>query len=328
MGMVWFIAAALSLLFWGFCAFSLGGALAGWSSYQDQYGVELFTWIQGFPLWRDAIWGASIALGLLGSLLMFARVRLAGDVLFGAFVLLAAGFAYDLALDGGMLNLGRKGLLASSILMGLAGLSALAGYASAGKANTLAKSKQSAASSDAVASAAASAQAPTPAPSTAPTPKASAPPRYTATLAEAPATDQDDLGASAEPVPETITPIPEAEALTASGPASEPLLGAPANDQADLGAAPAPVADAIAANEEADQPASKAASESMPDDAVVAAARPSEASFEAPSPAPAAPAPEETSPPADTHLPEASANDQDGQDAPPESVDEAKNLNP
>lgn len=135
MRIVFFVLALLALAFWGFGVFDMWALLSGWPPYVDQYGADMFAWIQGFPIWRKTIWGASLGFGLLGSLLLFARDRLSGPALLTAWLLMAGGFGYDLAFQDGARNYGQDGLIASGVLVALAALFAWVGFASVGRAS-------------------------------------------------------------------------------------------------------------------------------------------------------------------------------------------------
>ena len=80
MRIIWLLVAVLALAFWAFGAFDMWALLTGWPPYRQQYGEDLLTWIQAYPVWRTTMWGASIGLGLVGSLAMLTRSRLAKDL--------------------------------------------------------------------------------------------------------------------------------------------------------------------------------------------------------------------------------------------------------
>ncbi|QGZ93351.1 hypothetical protein [Terricaulis silvestris] len=134
MRIVFFILALLALAFWGFGVFDMWATLTGWPPYVDQYGADMVAWIQGFPVWRQTIWGASLGFGLIGSLLLFTRDRLSGPALLIAWLLFACGFGYDLAFRDGVRNYGQDGMIASGALVALAAFFAWIGYASSGPA--------------------------------------------------------------------------------------------------------------------------------------------------------------------------------------------------
>ena len=98
MRIVFFIVALLALAFWAFAAFDMWAALTAWPPYAEQYGTDMFAWIQGFPLWRKAILGAGVAFGVVGSLLMFSRAQFAGPALLFAWLLLAGGVSYSVGI--------------------------------------------------------------------------------------------------------------------------------------------------------------------------------------------------------------------------------------
>lgn len=211
MRIVWALVAVLSLLFWSYGVFDMWATLTSWPPYEAQYGAELFAWIQGFPLWRKAIWGMSIALGATGSLLMFTRMRLAGYALFAAFLLMAIGFAYDLTLQDGARQYGQDGLIASGALVAVALLFAVAGFASARKA------------------------IPSDKPAVAPTPAHAAPRRATPPATPAPP-------AAAVPESPASPPAPEGAVPDASPPASAETLAADSLPSAAALSSPPPAA--------------------------------------------------------------------------------------
>jgi hypothetical protein len=127
------ISAIVALLFWGYGVFDMWASLTSWPPYVEQYGEEMFAWIQGFPLWRKIVWAGSIACGLAGAVLMFARTKLAGDFMLAAVGLVVVGFAYDLVFEDGVENYGRQGLIVSVIIIALSSYFAWAAYASSRK---------------------------------------------------------------------------------------------------------------------------------------------------------------------------------------------------
>jgi hypothetical protein len=138
MRIAFFVVAVLALAFWGFGAFDMWAALTGWPPYADQYGANMLAWVQGFPLWRKAIWAASIGFGIIGALLMFARLRVAGAIFLLAWLLLACGFGYDLAFQEGIRNYGQNGVIASGVLIAVAALFVWAGFTCAAPARAAA----------------------------------------------------------------------------------------------------------------------------------------------------------------------------------------------
>jgi len=223
MRIVFFVVALLALAFWGFAVFDMWAMLTAWPPYAEQYGADMFAWVQGFPLWRKAVWGASVGFGVIGSLMMLARVRGAGPVLLLAWLLLAGGFAYDVALQDGAQNYGQQGVIASAVLIVLAALFAWAGFAATAKS-----SKPGLAASSPPAQ---TVTAPSPEPTTlaaspvevapAPTPVEAAP----APMTEATPTPTEAAPAPTESAPPEeatpISPLPDSSAVSAPESASQ-----------------------------------------------------------------------------------------------------------
>ncbi len=244
MRIVFFVVALLALAYWGFAIFDMWAVLTAWPPYAEQYGADMFGWIQDFPLWRKAVWGASVGFGVIGSLMMLARVRGAGPVLLLAWLLLAGGFAYDVALQDGAQNYGQQGLIASAVLTGLAALFAWAGFAATAKS-----SKPASAASSPPAQAV---KTPSPEPTTlaappvevapAPTPSEDAPaptetPPAPGTPAPAegePAPTTDAAPTPTETAPAPIEPPPLAQAEPASPLPESPAVSAPESAAQDV----------------------------------------------------------------------------------------------
>jgi hypothetical protein len=123
------VSAVVALLFWCYSAFDMWATLTAWPPYVQQYGHDMFAWIQGFPIWRKLLWGVGIALGAVGALLMFPRARAGGDFMLAAVGCMVAGFSYDLVFEDGLKNYGAQGLIASVVLIALAAFLTWAAYA-------------------------------------------------------------------------------------------------------------------------------------------------------------------------------------------------------
>lgn len=238
MRVVWFIVGLLALTFWGFAVFHMWAVLTAWPPYAEQYGADMFAWVQGFPLWRKAVWGASVGFGVIGSLMMLVRVRSAGPILLLAWLLLVSGFAYDVVVQEGVQNYGQQGVIASAVLIILAALFAWAGFAATAKS---AKPTLAASSSPAQA-----VTAPAPAPE--PTPQASPP----VVVAPAP------TPAEAPPAPALTeappTPIEAASAPTEPEPSVPPPSEGPAPDSLAVSAPESAAQDASMGAEDSDTP--------------------------------------------------------------------------
>jgi hypothetical protein len=123
------IVGLLALAFWGFSVVDMYWMLTGNEDYLADYPPEMISWVQDFPLWRKVVWGASIAAGVLGALLLFLRSGLAGHLLLLGWMLMAVGFVgHDLLMANGLENYGQTGIIASLGLLGVALVFPVAGY--------------------------------------------------------------------------------------------------------------------------------------------------------------------------------------------------------
>jgi hypothetical protein len=119
----------LALAFYGFSIVDMYWTLTGNEDYLVDYSPEMIAWVQGFPLWRKVIWGASIGFGVLGALLLFLRSVFAGHLLFLAWLLMLGGFVgHDIIMANGLENYGRLGIIASVILIVVALVFSIAGH--------------------------------------------------------------------------------------------------------------------------------------------------------------------------------------------------------
>jgi len=110
----------LAIAFYGILAVDMWSTLSGNEGYIDDmvaHGMspETIAWIQEFPLWRKAIWGASIGFGVLGALSLLVGARIAGAFLWLAALAMVGGFVgHDLVMANGAEMYGNTGLIASS----------------------------------------------------------------------------------------------------------------------------------------------------------------------------------------------------------------------
>jgi hypothetical protein len=123
------VVGVLALAFWGFGVLDMFWMLSGDEAYLEGYPAESIAFIQGFPLWRKLVWGASLAAGVAGAALLLLRSRLAGHPLLAAFVLMCAPLVgYDLPFANGAALYGTPGLIGSAVLCALALAFAVAAY--------------------------------------------------------------------------------------------------------------------------------------------------------------------------------------------------------
>ncbi len=109
----------LALAFWGYSALDIYWTLSGYELYVSEMPADMIAWVQGFPLWRKILWGATVGVGLIGALLLLFRAGLAAWAMLAAFALMLAGFLLDLAILQGTEMYGREGLIGSGVLTGI-----------------------------------------------------------------------------------------------------------------------------------------------------------------------------------------------------------------
>lgn len=94
--------------------------------YLAQLPLRFIELVNGFPLWREVLWGISIAAALIGGLLMLLRTAWAVPVLWAVPISMIVGFVgYDLAMANGIAAYGTYGLVASTIMIIIALILAL-----------------------------------------------------------------------------------------------------------------------------------------------------------------------------------------------------------
>lgn len=109
----------LALGFWGYSVLDIYWMLSGYEPYVSEMPADMIAWVQGFPLWRKMLWGATVGAGLLGALLLLFRAGLAVWAMLAAFAMMLGGFLVDLAILQGMEMYGRDGLIGSAVLTGI-----------------------------------------------------------------------------------------------------------------------------------------------------------------------------------------------------------------
>ncbi|MFZ5617340.1 MAG: sugar transporter [Pseudomonadota bacterium] len=121
----WFFwtVAVLALLWNAFGVFDFWMTSTGDEQYLADYDPQIIEWIIGFPIWRKAIWAASVASGVFGALALLARRRVAVPLLLLYFALMVFGFAgHDILLADGVKMYGALGLIMSAALIAVAGM--------------------------------------------------------------------------------------------------------------------------------------------------------------------------------------------------------------
>ncbi|MBL8549794.1 MAG: hypothetical protein JNJ73_07395 [Hyphomonadaceae bacterium] len=117
-----FVCALLAVLFWSASAFDMWATLTQWNRHHEMLG-----WA-GAPAWRNAAWGASIAVGFAGAAALFWRARWAGDFMLTAVGFMTAGLAWDLVFGEGFRAYGQSGLASSAAIIAVAAMFTWAAY--------------------------------------------------------------------------------------------------------------------------------------------------------------------------------------------------------
>jgi hypothetical protein len=120
----------LTLIFWVSALADVVLTLSNNETYLKDFPPDFVHWVQGFPLWRKALWVLTSVLGTLGAVLLILRRKSAPLYLWAApFLMLVVFVGYDLMLGNGADHYGLTGLITSSVMIVLGFL--FAGHASA-----------------------------------------------------------------------------------------------------------------------------------------------------------------------------------------------------
>lgn len=89
-------------------------------SYMSQFTPEQLEYFYGFPGWVVAFWALAVWGGVLGTLLLLLRKRLAVPVLLVSFVSMVITAVYNFLLSDGMEVMGGTGAAFSAVIFGAA----------------------------------------------------------------------------------------------------------------------------------------------------------------------------------------------------------------
>lgn len=96
------VVGALAVLWNGFGAFDYLMTQSQNASYMSQFTPEQLEYFYGFPAWVVVFWALAVWGGLLGSVLLLLRKRLAVPVLLASFVSMAVTFTHNFLLSEGL----------------------------------------------------------------------------------------------------------------------------------------------------------------------------------------------------------------------------------
>ena len=85
-------------------------------SYMSQFTPEQLEFFYGFPTWVVAFWALAVWGGVLGTLLLLLRKRLAAPVLLGSFLAMIATSIHNFFLSNGLEVTGGAGLVFSGLI--------------------------------------------------------------------------------------------------------------------------------------------------------------------------------------------------------------------
>ncbi len=128
--LLFWLISLFTLIFWAYAGLDMFLTLTGNEIYLKDFPPQMVAWVQGFPLWRKALWGLTIALGTAGGVLLILQRKLAPMLLWLASLLMLLAFVgHDIMLAEGIKYYGQTGVIASSVMVALTFL--LAWHASA-----------------------------------------------------------------------------------------------------------------------------------------------------------------------------------------------------
>jgi hypothetical protein len=115
---LFWVIAVLALLSGLFNVFDFYMTSSGNEAYLKDFPQEMIGWIQGFPLWRYALWGTTVIAGLAGAILMLARNKYAPLLFWVSVATGVFGFVvHDLVMANGLHYYGTLGTVVSVILI-------------------------------------------------------------------------------------------------------------------------------------------------------------------------------------------------------------------
>lgn len=85
-------------------------------SYMGQFTPEQLEYFYGFPAWAVAFWALAVWGGLVGSILLLLRKRLAAPVLLVSFVSMVVTSIYNFVLSEGLDVMGSTGAAFSAVI--------------------------------------------------------------------------------------------------------------------------------------------------------------------------------------------------------------------
>jgi hypothetical protein len=85
-------------------------------SYMSQFTPEQLEYFYGFPTWVVAFWALAIWGGLLGTILLLLRKRLAAPVLLGSFASMVVTSIYNFVLSDGLEVMGGTGAAFTAVI--------------------------------------------------------------------------------------------------------------------------------------------------------------------------------------------------------------------
>lgn len=91
-------------LVWGaFGVFDYWATMTGYEPYLAGFPAEMIAWIRDFPDWRNHVWLAGVASGMLAAILLVLRRKLAALFFLVSLLSMVVGLVvHDLAMAGGL----------------------------------------------------------------------------------------------------------------------------------------------------------------------------------------------------------------------------------